>query len=182
MEVPPESGARELDVRPLLARGEEPFGTIMEAVDALEPGQALVLRSPFDPVPLHKVLGKRGYARTTRELAPDDFETVYRPEGAAGDADGEVAATAAPPAPPAAEVAGDEADIVLDVRGLTPPEPMERTLAALTDLPPGGRLLQINERVPVFLLPLLDERGYGYSVAEDARGTLITIWALEDAR
>jgi len=79
-------------------------------------------------------------------------------------------------------VAGDEADIVLDVRGLTPPEPMERTLAALTDLPPGGRLLQINERVPVFLLPLLDERGYGYSVAEDARGTLITIWALEDAR
>ena len=64
---------------------------------------------------------------------------------------------------------------VIDVRGLAPPEPMERTLALLDRLPAGGRLLQINDRVPVFLLEFLDERGDSYEVAEDARGILVTI-------
>ena len=65
---------------------------------------------------------------------------------------------------------------MLDVRGLQPPEPLERTLEALEDMPAGRALLQVNDRVPAFLLPLLDERGYRYRIGEDARGTLVTIW------
>ncbi len=140
-----------LDVRPVLAEGGEPYRLIMDAVEGLAPGETLVLRSPFDPTPLHRVLGGLGFSRATRELAPDDWETDYwRP--------------------------GDLAPLELDVRGLQPPEPMERTLAALEELPAERALIQVNDRVPAFLLPLLDERGHRYRIGADARGTVVTIW------
>ena len=45
-----------LDVRPLLAQGEEPYQAIMEAVAALPPDGVLELTAPFAPVPLYGVL------------------------------------------------------------------------------------------------------------------------------
>ncbi len=140
-----------LDVRPVLAEGGEPYRLIMDTVDGLAPGETLVLRSPFDPTPLHRVLAGLGFSRSTRELAPGDFATDYwRP--------------------------GEVAPLELDVRGLQPPEPMERTLAVLEELPADRALVQVNDRVPAFLLPLLDERGYRYRIGADARGTVVTIW------
>ena len=147
----------ELDVRPTLAAGGEPYSLIMEAVEGLAPGETLVLRSPFEPTPLHRVLAGMGFSHVARELAPDDWVTEYRRPG-------------------------DAPALVLDVRGLQPPEPLERTLEALEDLPAAQALLQVNDRVPAFLLPLLDERGYRYRIGEDARGTLVTIWRPDGTR
>jgi uncharacterized protein (DUF2249 family) len=158
----------------MLADGREPFSTIMATVDDLAADEALVLRSPFDPVPLHHALGARGFSHETRELGPDDFETVYSRDEDAGPAPEEQ-----PAARPAAAVE-PATHIVVDVRGMTPPQPLDLTLAALETLERGQRLLQINERVPVFLLPLLDERGFAYAIGEDERGTLIHIWHGED--
>ncbi|MFN8124314.1 MAG: DUF2249 domain-containing protein [Thermoleophilia bacterium] len=150
MTPPKDAACRDLDVRPLLAAGTEPFAAIMEAVAALGQDEVLVLRAPFDPRPLHNVLGKRGFARASRELAPGDWEVRYwRPE------------------------------VLLDVRGLEPPEPLERTLAALEQLPPGGVLLHVNDRVPAFLLPELDDRGFTYALDRDDRGVLLRIRAGE---
>ena len=42
----------ELDVRPLLRNGGEPFGAIMGAVGSLAPGQGLRLYATFRPEPL----------------------------------------------------------------------------------------------------------------------------------
>lgn len=50
------------DVRPFLARGEEPFGVIRERVDALPPGQGLTVVAPFLPAPLIEVLKSEGFA------------------------------------------------------------------------------------------------------------------------
>jgi len=156
--APAAAGARiELDVRPLLAAGGEPYSMIMKAVDGLAPDETLVLRSPFDPTPLHRVLAGLGFSRTTRERGPEDWQTEYRR-------------------------VDQESPLVLDVRGLGPPEPLERTLEALEGMPAGRSLLQINDRVPAFLLPLLDERGYRYRIGEDERGTLVTIWRHGGAR
>ena len=47
----------ELDVRPTLRNGGEPFQEIMEAIGALEPGQGVRLLATFKPVPLFSVLG-----------------------------------------------------------------------------------------------------------------------------
>ena len=62
----------DLDVREDLSRGQEPLSRIMDAVAALGPGGVLVLRAPFEPLPLYRVR----FAQ--REVWPD-----YR--GGAGD-------------------------------------------------------------------------------------------------
>lgn len=58
--------------------------------------------------------------------------------------------------------------LVLDVRGLEPPEPMVQTLEALASMPRGKTLMQINVRVPQFLLPKLEEQGYAYEIREQS--------------
>lgn len=49
-----------LDVRPVLARGEEPFPLIRAEVDALEPGRGLRVVAPFMPAPLVELLRSEG--------------------------------------------------------------------------------------------------------------------------
>jgi len=150
-----------LDVRPLIAAGEEPFSRIMATVATLE-GRALELHSPFEPVPLHHALGRRGMRHDSRRIDADHWVTVYRQEPA-GEA---TAASEADPSPGSSAPTGPGGDLVLDVRGLEPPEPMVRTLAALESLPSGATLVQVNDRVPAFLLPELDQRGWRYRVTE----------------
>lgn len=72
--------ARELDVRPILRAGGEPFEAIMQAVDALQPGQSLRLLAPFEPIPLFAVLGRIGYAHAARELPDGDWEVLFSPD------------------------------------------------------------------------------------------------------
>ncbi len=59
-----------LDVRPMLAAGQEPFDRIMEAARSVSAGKVLELTAPFDPVPLYTVLGRLGFTHAT-EARPD---------------------------------------------------------------------------------------------------------------
>ena len=45
---------------------------------------------------------------------------------------------------------------------------MVRTLEALESLPEGHTLVQLNVRVPQFLLPQLEERGFTYEIREQS--------------
>lgn len=53
---------RTLDVRPLLARGEEPFALLRGEVDRLAPGRSLTVIAPFLPAPLIELLRAEGFA------------------------------------------------------------------------------------------------------------------------
>jgi len=144
------------DVRDELRAGREPFALIMAARRALQPGGALCVRAIFEPVPLYTVMKRQGLTHVTEQRAPDDWVVWFF--------DGDDAPQDSP-APVAAPPASTGSDVqVLDVRGLEPPEPMERTLAALEQLPADATLVQVNERIPRFLLPLLEERGFTYEV------------------
>ena len=57
----------DLDVRPILREGGEPFSVIMGAVAGLAPGQPLRLLATFKPIPLFQVLGARGFEAAARE-------------------------------------------------------------------------------------------------------------------
>jgi len=149
-----------LDVREDIRRGQEPFARIMTTVKALAPEQVLVLRAPFEPVPLLAALGKRGFAHWAEQSAPDDWTVWFYREPSAP------AAVAGPPGAPAAD--GDMA--VLDVRGLEPPEPMVQILERLDALRPGQRLVVLHERRPMLLYPQLDERGFLHDTEEVERG------------
>ncbi|HLU83368.1 MAG TPA: DUF2249 domain-containing protein [Trueperaceae bacterium] len=61
----------------------------------------------------------------------------------------------------------------LDNRGLEPPNPMIRTLEKLDELDKGDVLTIHNDRVPIYLLPQLNEMGALYQVAEQSDGSAI---------
>lgn len=53
----------------------------------------------------------------------------------------------------------------LDVRELPPPEPLQRTLERLEGMDDGTVLVQVNDRTPQHLYPMLEDRGYAYQSA-----------------
>ena len=145
--------AVEVDVREDLRAGREPFARIMAAVQALAANEMLVLRAPFEPVPLYGVLGGRGFAHWTERLAADDWRVWFHRDAPAG---------AAP----------DAAGSTLDVRGLEAPLPMVRVLEGLDALTPGATLTVLHDRRPMFLYPQLDERGFQHVTDEPGPGVV----------
>lgn len=61
-----------LDVRPMLAEGNEPFQIIRERVDALTAGHGLTVLAPFLPAPLIEMLRSEGF----------ESDMEHRPDGA----------------------------------------------------------------------------------------------------
>jgi hypothetical protein len=57
----PLSKFKRFDVRPLLARGVEPYSEIRRRVDALKADQGLIIVAPFLPSPLIEKLGSEGF-------------------------------------------------------------------------------------------------------------------------
>ncbi|MBI5379838.1 MAG: DUF2249 domain-containing protein [Nitrospirae bacterium] len=52
--------------------------------------------------------------------------------------------------------------MVIDVRGLEPPEPMIRILEALPQIAPGGTLLVHHHREPLLLYEKLESQGFAH--------------------
>jgi hypothetical protein len=50
-----------LDVRPILASGDEPFSRIRASIDALGPNEGLSVVAPFLPSPLIEKLASEGF-------------------------------------------------------------------------------------------------------------------------
>lgn len=67
----------ELDVREDLLLKKEPFDRIMGTVKNLEDGQIFVLHAPFNPIPLHKVLGKKGYEYEAEKVDKKHWKVTY---------------------------------------------------------------------------------------------------------
>ena len=160
----------DLDVRPILRDGGEPFGAIMAAVASLTPEQGLRLYATFKPTPLFQALGKKGFSHEAREIGGGDWEVLFRRSRAP-------AATQ-----PAASDAGaddasgwPEAVQQMDNRDLEPPEPMVRILAALEAMEPGQVLSALLCRKPMFLIPELTTRGHAWHGGFEPDGTTYKI-------
>ena len=140
----------DVDVRPILRSGGEPFSVIMAALDQLAPGQGLRLYATFKPVPLFAVMADKGFAHSERALDGGEWEVLFEPVTAP--------AAVAPAGPFVRRMARAQAK--LDNRDLEPPEPMVRILAAAEKLAPGETLSALLRREPVFLFPQLEKRGF----------------------
>lgn len=167
--------AYELDVRPMLKAGDEPFGTIMEAVARLEPGQSLKLLAPFKPVPLFGVLGARGFEPHAREIGNGDWEVLFSPVGSAPEEQ--------ETKKPYASLEWPEPRVELDNRHLDPPEPMVRVLEAVETLAPGETIAALLPREPLFLYEELKARGHDWRGGFAADGSFrIVIRAVGERR
>ena len=141
----------DVDVRPILRAGGEPFSVIMAALERLEPGQGLRLYATFKPLPLFAVMADKGFAHSASEIHGGEWEVLFTP------ADTTPAARSSRAQP--AE-SWPEPVVLLDNRDLDPPEPMVRILGAAEQLAPGQTLSALLRREPVFLFPHLEKRGY----------------------
>lgn len=66
---------KKFDVRPHLARGEEPLPLIRARVDALAPGNGVTIIAPFMPAPLIELLKGEGF-KSTIERRQDEAWAV----------------------------------------------------------------------------------------------------------
>jgi TusA-related sulfurtransferase len=53
-------------------------------------------------------------------------------------------------------------EIVVDARGLEPPEPFEKVMEAVCEMQPGDTVLMLLEREPFPLYRVLDRNGYSH--------------------
>lgn len=170
----------ELDVREQLRNKLEPFQLIMDTVKKLGPDDIFVLHATFKPTPLHGLLKMRGFAgKSVKQDDPDHWistfvnkknkqwldESDLLNEGAGLKEQAEThenTETDQPNTPNITE---------LDNRGLEPPKPMVRTLAALERCNPGDEVHIHNDRVPMFLIEELNTLGCTYTIEEQPDGS-----------
>lgn len=70
---------------------------------------------------------------------------------------------------------GPRADVVIDARGLEPPEPMLRTMEALDHLEPNRKLLVLLPREPFPLYRALELDGFSWQTEHQANGTVTVL-------
>jgi uncharacterized protein (DUF2249 family) len=155
--------AATLDVRPLLARGEEPFKTIMDAARTIPAGSTLRLIAPFEPVPLFDALAKQGFTHWSSQLDSNTWQVDFHRSH-------DRAKNSVAPAPVTIDWDAPAAEITIDVSELVPPEPMVKILQTLETLPPATRLLVHHVRRPIHLYDRLDEMGYAHATRDLAPG------------
>lgn len=146
----------EVDVRPILAKGVEPFPEIMKAKAALHPGQAMKVLAPFEPTPLYAHFEAEGYRVKPRRLGADAWEIHFIPDG--GDAG-----------------AGDKME--LDLRETPPPGPLQQGLDAVSRLGRGMTLVLHTRFRPVHFLEELEGEDFEYECEEVGPGHWTThVW------
>lgn len=157
----------ELDVRPVLSGGADPLKLILQKVDALTEKEALKLINSFEPLPLIHMLNKRGFEHRVEKQSEECVYTYFFKNTAAGlptdkiKVDLPVAASAINLRELIKRFEGKIQ--VIDVRTLEMPGPMLTILAALDSLPSGLALFVHHKKVPLYLLPHLEERGFKYA-------------------
>ncbi len=152
--------ARELDVRPVLAKGGDPFRLIMKVAGELADDEALELIAGFEPTPLYTVMRSMGRASYTEQHGDNFHVWFYRDFSLL---------------PPKAEVGEAERGalqdpVELDVSEMEPPQPMIAILEKLVELGPGAQLLVAHHREPVLLYDKLELRGYKAKTTKRGEG------------
>ncbi len=159
----------DLDVREDLAAGKDPLTLILAKIKAVQAGEALKVINTFEPIPLIKMLEKKGFAIYVDRLSKDWVETYFYKQ--TNDATIDVQPNEN------SDSGWDEVVlrfvdklVKVDVRELEMPQPMHTILAELENLPKDTALFVYHKRIPVFLLPELAERALDYRIKEIGEG------------
>ena len=159
-----------LDVRSHVRAGVEPFTLIMKTVGGLEPGQDLRLLAPFKPLPLLNALARKGYSHVAQPLDGGEWEVLFTPEEKPGPASAELVRAPAV----SCGCSPTSEPVVVDARGLEPPQPLVTILEALANLPDDATMQALTDRRPMHLYDHLTERGFAGESEEQSDGSFIT--------
>ena len=153
-----------LDVRPMLARGEEPLRPLLELAGRVTLGEVFVLDAPFDPAPLRRMFSHMGFEDHAEALSDNHWRVYFHRVASPAATD------AAVKGKKAARIWSEAADWHIDVRGLNPPEPMLAIISLIETPAVTGPVVVHHEREPVYLYPELAERGWRWTTIEGEAG------------
>lgn len=159
----------ELDVRPVLAAGDDPLKLILQTSKDLKVDECLRIINTFEPIPLINLLSKQGFSTWSERPEKGLVYTWFVFDKGFREKQG------IPKEYPGIVNTGLEFDRMLesyaperihtiDVRNLEMPQPMIRVLENLSKLKEDEALFVYHKKVPVYLLPELEERGFKYLI------------------
>jgi hypothetical protein len=165
----------ELDVRPVLANGEDPLKLILKMCKELDDGECLKVINSFEPLPLIKLLNKHGYQSRTERSAPDIVYTWFIPgvktrAGSLDDPESNIGLEANKEFDKMLKRFGPGMLHTIDVTKLEMPLPMINILEYLPKIMQDQALYVYHKKVPVYLLPELEERGFKYFIRQPKEG------------
>lgn len=158
------------DVRELLTSGQDPLSLILEKVKTVQAGQALKIINTFEPIPLVKMLEKKGFLIYIDKVADDFVETYFYKPAEAKDVAEEPIETTSGTGWGALLTRFKDNLVKVDVREMEMPQPMHTILGELEKLPKEKALFVYHKRIPVFLLPELADQGFEYRIQEISDG------------
>lgn len=159
----------ELDVRPVIETGKDPLHIIMQKVKELEIGYVLKIMNSFEPTPLMQLLAKQGFESYAEVISDELVNTYfYKKTDKPLVIETDESAWAEGWEETLSRFNGDFETV--DVRELPMPLPMHTILEALENLPKDKALFVYHKRIPVFLLPELEERKFSFRIKEISDG------------
>ncbi|MBU0696486.1 MAG: DUF2249 domain-containing protein [Bacteroidetes bacterium] len=160
----------ELDVRPVLQNNQDPLKIILKAIKELNSDEGLKITNTFTPTPLINLLHKKGFKYQIENLETDlvittffksdtsNLEELNLPEQVQKDEEIEFDKKK--------QTFTKDKIICLDVRQLEMPLPMVNILRQLENTNLNEAIFVQHRKVPVFLLPELQAKGFQYLIKQ----------------
>lgn len=156
-----------LDVRPSLAKGDDPFKEIMGALEILQDGFALEIINTFEPTPLIKIVNAKGYVSMVKTEGEVIYTYFLKSEGVQKTPSNNKLVFKVSIDELEKEKANCKKEVhEVDVRDLEMPLPMVTILKKLEELKDGDMLYVHHKKIPQYLLPELAERNFKTWIAE----------------
>jgi TusA-related sulfurtransferase len=155
----------ELDVRPVIEKAKDPLNIIIDKVRSLEKGQVLKIINSFEPTPLIHLLGKQGFISYAEKIDSGIVNTYFYKKGDNIPVKEIIEKDIAKGWDEILNRFNDKIETI-DVRSLEMPLPMHTILEALKKIPPDKALFVYHKRIPVYLLPELEDQQFSYRIKE----------------
>lgn len=156
---------KDLDVRPAIESGKDPLQLILQKVNKLEFGDVLKIINSFEPTPLIHLLRKQGFESYTEQVSEEQVNTYFYKINNGQVIETKVKTDYSEGWDTILDRFKDNLEI-LDVRQLEMPMPMHAILEALETLQMDKALFVSHKRIPVFLLPELEDRKFSIRIKE----------------
>jgi uncharacterized protein (DUF2249 family)/TusA-related sulfurtransferase len=158
----------ELDVRDDISKGKDPFNKILETLNKMPDESVLKLINSFEPTPLINLLSRKGYVNyvlhkesalvyTFLKRETKNTQIVISESAIFTSSHKEIECLI---------TSFGEKITHIDVRELEMPMPMVTILKELETLPQKTMLSVLHRKIPIYLFPEIETRGYLYKVKQ----------------
>ncbi|MCF6215583.1 MAG: DUF2249 domain-containing protein [Emcibacter sp.] len=165
----------DLDVRPILAAGNDPLAEILSQVKEMSPETILSIEAPFDPVPLRRLLAGKGYDNYAIQRSDQHWQIYFKRHVGQKLPD-----FPSFPDLPDFPVAWRDGILEMDLRKLMPPDPMIAVLKMIEVTSDyggeGGAFTVWLNRDPIYLYPeLIGRQWHAQIIHDEDDGLLVKI-------